>query len=86
MDLLDMQWFLHRLNALSGAAEATDEGLNWNDRWGVGPRFQEGEEYGVRMWVDKAKSNEGNIDDDWELVDAVKAKPLALRLRKPDAS
>lgn len=86
MDLLDMQWVLHRFNALSGAAEATDEDLNWNDRWGVGPRFQEGKEYGVRMWVDEAKADEGDTDDEWELVEALEAKPLTLRLRKPEAS
>lgn len=37
IDLLDMQWALHRLNALSGAADATDGDLNWNDTIGLGP-------------------------------------------------
>ncbi|BCS27096.1 uncharacterized protein APUU_60144A [Aspergillus puulaauensis] len=85
-DLLDMQWVLHRLNALSGAAEATDEDLNLDDRWYVGSRLYYGEEYGIRMWVDEARTDEGDTDDDWGLVEALEAKPLTLRLHKPDAS
>ncbi|OJJ05768.1 hypothetical protein ASPVEDRAFT_32124 [Aspergillus versicolor CBS 583.65] len=78
--LLDMQWALHRLNALSGAADATDADLNWNDTIGLGPLDDVGK-YDVGIYVDQPEEGEWSTFDEWEQLEAPRARPLALRLR-----
>ena len=57
IDLLDMQWALHRATALSGAAEATDEELDPdNPIW-----FEEDTEITLSEWE---LEQEGEEDED----------------------
>lgn len=79
MDLLDLQWVVHRLNALSGAVEATDAALGLDDAMELGLLDDVGE-YDVGIWIDQPGEGKGDTDDEWEQVE-VETKPLTLRLR-----
>lgn len=62
IELLDMQWALHRATALSGAAEVTDEDFDADDGLGLAPPISVDE--GAAMILSKLEREEG--DDEYE--------------------